>query len=209
MSSRTLEAIDDDLDRVLAALIELRRIVEFPHHAVDASADEAARAQVGDELGVLALAVLHDGGEQHQPRSLPLCEHLVDHLAHRLRREVEPVLRATRHARSCVEEPQVVVDLGHRADGRARIVRGGLLLDGNRGRQPLDVIDIGLLHHREELPGVGGKRFHVTPLALRVEGVEGERRFARAGQPRHDDQPARAGGRGRCSSGCAFARREC
>src|SRR5262249_46329033 len=40
-----------------------------------------------------------------------------------------------------------------------------------------------LLHHLQELPGVGGERLHVAALALGIDGVEGERRLARAGQP--------------------------
>ena len=78
------------------------------------------------------------------------------------------------------QQPQVVVDLGHRADGRARVVAGGLLLDGDRRRQALDQVDVGLLHQLQELARVGGERLDVAPLALGVEGVEGERGLSRA-----------------------------
>ena len=54
------------------------------------------------------------------------------------------------------------------------------LFDGNGGGEALDVIDIGLLHQLEELPGVGGKAFDVASLAFRVQGVESQRGFARA-----------------------------
>src|SRR5882762_9539970 len=92
------------------------------------------------------------------------------------------------HADPGEEHAKVVVDLGDRADGRAWILRGRLLLDGDRRRQPLDRVDVGLLHLLEELTGIGRERLDVAPLPLGVDGVEGERRFARAGEPRQDDQ---------------------
>ncbi len=115
-------------------------------------------------------------------------EHLVDHLAHGLRREVEAVVRAARDAGARVQQAQVVVDLGDRADGRARVVRGGLLFDRDRGRESLDRIHVRLFHHRQELPRVGGQRLDVAALALGIDRVEGERRLARAGQAGEDDQ---------------------
>ncbi len=86
------------------------------------------------------------------------------------------------------EEPHVVVDFRDRADGGARVAAGGLLLDGDGRRQPVDLVDVGLLHHLQELPRIGGERFHVAALALGVDGVEGERGFSRARQPGHDDE---------------------
>ena len=44
------------------------------------------------------------------------------------------------------------------------------------------MLDVGLLHHLEELARVGGQALDVAALALRVDGVEGEARLARAGE---------------------------
>src|SRR5690606_36916276 len=50
----------------------------------------------------------------------------------------------------------------------------------------------GLLHHAEELPGVGGERLDVAALPFRVDRVEGQRRLAGPRQPRdHDEAVAR------------------
>ena len=69
---------------------------------------------------------------------------------------------------------------------------GGLLLDGDRRRQPLDVVDIRLLHHLEELPRIGRQALDIAPLALGIDRVEGERGLAGAGQPgEHDERVAR------------------
>jgi hypothetical protein len=57
------------------------------------------------------------------------------------------------------------------------------LLDRDGGGEAVDLVDVRLLHHLQELAGVGGKRFHVAALALGIDGVEGERGFARAREP--------------------------
>ena len=48
-------------------------------------------------------------------------------------------------------QAQVIVDLGDCADGRARIMRSGFLLDGNSGRQTFDQVDVRLLHQLQKL----------------------------------------------------------
>ncbi len=57
------------------------------------------------------------------------------------------------------------------------------------GRQPLDEVDVGLVHLAQELAGVRGEGLDVAPLALGVDRVEGERGLARARQAREDDEP--------------------
>ena len=76
------------------------------------------------------------------------------------------------------------------------ILPGGLLLDRDGGREPLDGVDVGLFHQPEELPGVGRERLDVAPLPLGVDGVEGERGFPRAGEPGDDRQPVAGNGDG-------------
>jgi hypothetical protein len=67
-----------------------------------------------------------------------------------------------------------------------------LLLDRDGGRQAVDLVDIRLLHHLEELAGIGRQRLDVAALALGIDRVEGERGLARAGQAgQHDEAVAR------------------
>ena len=63
-----------------------------------------------------------------------------------------------------------------------------LLLDRDCRRQPVDLIDIRLLHHLEELAGIGRQALDITPLSLGIDRVEGKRGFSRAGKAGHDDQ---------------------
>ena len=80
-----------------------------------------------------------------------------------------------------VEEAEVVVDLGGGGDGGAGVAGLVLLLDGDGGGEAVHVVDVGLFDALEELAGVGGEGFDVAALAFGVDGVEGERGFAGAG----------------------------
>ena len=100
-----------------------------------------------------------------------------------------PCIGAVRHADAGIEQAEVVVDLGDRADGRSGVARRRLLVDGDRRRQALDEVDVGLVHLAQELAGVGRQRLDVAPLALGIDRVERQARLARARQPREDDQP--------------------
>ena len=48
------------------------------------------------------------------------------------------------------------------------------------GLKPADVIDVGLGHLPQELPGEAGQAFDVPPLPFGIERVERQRAFARA-----------------------------
>ena len=122
-------------------------------------------------------------GRQHvDAGALGQRQHAVDHLRHGLALDRQAGGGRVGHADARPQQPHVVVDLGDGADRRARVLRGGLLLDRDGGRQAVDLVDVRLLHHLQELPGVGRQRLDVAALALGVDGVEGERGFARAGQ---------------------------
>src|SRR5439155_1182142 len=87
-----------------------------------------------------------------------------------------------------VEQTEIVVDLGDGADGRARVAGGRLLVDRDRRTEPVDVVDVGLLHHLQELARVGGERLHVASLPFRVDRVEGKARLPGPGEPGDADQ---------------------
>ena len=116
------QPIDDCLDRVLAFRVELRQRFHFVHASVDAHSDEPLGGEILQHLRVLALAVAHQRREQCRCRALRQPQNLIDHLAHGLGREINHVIGAAGNPGACVEQAQVVVDLGDGADGRARVV---------------------------------------------------------------------------------------
>ena len=176
------EAVDHGLDLVLGLAVERGDLGDFIQRAVDLHAGEAAALQFGEFLAVFALAVAHDGGEQQQAGAFGHRHDAVDHLRDGLRLDRQAGGGRIGHADARPQQAHVVVDLGHRADGGAGVFRGGLLLDGDRRRQAVDAVDVGLAHQFEELAGVGGQRLDVAALALGVDRVERERGFAGAGQ---------------------------
>ena len=193
------DAVDDDVDVVLEFLVERRRVGDLVKFAVDLHALEAALLKFGDFLAVFALAAANDRRQQIKPRALRQGDDAIDHLAHRLALDRQAGRGRIGNADAREEQPHVIIDFGDGADRRARIFRGRLLLDRNRRRQPVDLVDVGLLHHFEELARIGRERFDIAALALRIDRVEGERGFARARKAGEDDELVARNGRDRRS----------
>ena len=182
------EAVDHDLDRVLELLVEDDLLLEQPLLAVDLDAREAVATQLLEDVPELALAAAHDRRVDGELRPLGQRQHLLDDLVERLARDRASADRAVRPADPRVEEAEVVVDLGHRPDGRARVARRRLLVDRDRRRESVDRVDVGLLHHLQELPRVRGERLDVPPLPLGVDRVEGQAGLAGPGQAGNADE---------------------
>ncbi len=183
-----LDAIDDHVDVVFLGLLEAGQIGRLDGLTVHPEPNEALRLHVGEQFGELALAVAHHRRQHHEPGAFGQRQHRVHHLAHALRLQRQGVVGAEGRAGARVEQAQVVVDLGDRAHGGARVVRGGLLLDADRRAQALDHVDIGLVHQLQELPRVGTQALDVAPLTFRIERVERQARLARSRQPGDDHQ---------------------
>ena len=177
------DAVDDDRDVVLQFLVERPDLVELDHPAVDLDPLKAALSEIDQFLAILALAPARDRRQEVEPGSSRHRRHPVDHLRDGLADDRQPGRRRIGDADPRPQEAHVVVDLGHRRDRRARVARGRLLLDRDRRRQPLDRIDLGLLHQFEELSGVGAEALDIAALALGVDRVEGQGRLAGTRQP--------------------------
>ena len=186
------EAVDDYLDIVLFVLVEGYLLAEVVDGPVHARADIAALARVLEDLGVLALARAHDGGQDLDARALRPGHDLVDNLVYGLLAYLLAALRAVRDADTRPEEAQVVVYLRHRAHGGARVAARRLLVYAYGGAEALDVVHVGLVHLPEEHARVAREALDIAALALGVYRVEGERALAGAGEAgEHDELVAR------------------
>ena len=174
------EPIDDDLDGVPLLLVEVERLAEVVDLAVHPDPDEPRLPRVLKHVLVLALAPLHHRREYLEPRPVRQAEHGVHDLLDRLTLDRSSALVTVGTPDPGKQQPEVVVYLSDRADGRARVVRHSLLVDGDRGRQTLNVIYVWLVHPSEELPRVGRERLDVSALTLGVDRIEGERTLAGA-----------------------------
>ena len=63
-----------------------------------------------------------------------------------------------------------------------------MLLKRDGGGQAIDGVHFRHSHLMKQAPGVGGDRFEIPPLRLRIEGPESQRRFARTGNSGKDNQ---------------------
>ncbi len=167
-----LQAVDDHLDRVLLLLLQRGRLGEGVDDPVDARAAVALGLQVPEQLGVFALALADDRSQDLELGALLELEDPVDDRLGALPSDQSAAHRTVRTPGPGVEQPQVVIDLGDRPDGRPRVAGGGLLVDGDRRAEALDEVDVGLVHLAQELAGVGA-------TATRRSGAGPRRRSCR------------------------------
>ena len=78
-----------------------------------------------------------------------------------------------------VEQLQVIIQLGHGADCRARAANRIGLVNGDGRRHAIDFVDRRLVHAVQKLPRVGGEGFDVAALAFGKKRVKHQRRLAR------------------------------
>ena len=127
-------------------------------------------------------------GQHLNPGALGQGHDLVDDLIHRLLADFFAALGAVGGPHPGPEKAEVVVNLRHRPHGGPGVFAGGFLVDGDGGGEAVDVVHVGLFHLAQEHPGVGGQGLHIPPLALGIDGVEGQGGFPRAGQAGDDHQ---------------------
>ena len=168
--------------------VEFDLLVHVARETVHSHAHEARLAHVLEDGLVVPLAVL-DQRRQHLEASAGLHpQHRVHDLLGGLPGDLAAALWAVDHSDAGVQEPQVVVNLGDGADGRAGIARAPPLVNGDGRGEPLDLVHVRLLHLAEELARVGGEALDVPSLPLGVDGVEGQGGLARprdAGDDHH------------------------
>ena len=87
-----------------------------------------------------------------------------------------------------VEHADEIGECGDAAHRGSRGGRAALLLQGDGGREAVDGVDFGHGELMEEAAGVGRDGFEIAALRLGIEGAEGERGFAGAGDAGEDDE---------------------
>ena len=148
--------------------------------AVDADAHIAAPLCLFEHLLVSALLTAHHGRKELNTGLFRQGKQLIHHLVYGLALHLPTAVRAVWDADACVQETQVVVDLGHGAHGGTRVSVGALLVNGNRGGEAFYALHLRFLHLAEELSRIARERLHVSPLSLGVNRVKGQARLSRA-----------------------------
>ena len=177
------------LDRVDRIAGELRgRLGDVLDAAVDEGNPDALPPQAQELLLKDALARGDDGREERDPLAREAFGNARGDRRRRARRDGHAAVRAMLNAEPHEEEPEEVVDLRHRRDGRAHAAPRRALLDRDRRGDAAHAVDVGggrRLHHRAR---VGVEALEVAPLPLGEDDVEGERGLAGARGARDDGE---------------------
>ncbi len=123
---------------------------------------------------MLALAILDKWSQDHDPAAIGLLHDGVYDLLCCLLVDLTSTLRAMWLPYAGVKQAQIVVYLGHRANCRAWVAAGPLLVNGDGRAQPFDLVHVGLVHLAQKLPGIGRQRLHVATLPLGVDSVKSQ-----------------------------------
>ena len=182
------QAIDHHFDGVLLVLLLDRRLLllgKIDHLAVDPDPNESFLTDRKELFFILPLPALDDRRQNLNLLPLWEMEDGVDHLLDRLRRDLFAALITERPADPGKKKAEIIVDFSDGSDGRAGVLAGGFLLDGDGRGEPFDRVDVGLVHLLQKLPRVGRERLHIASLPFRVDRVERQRRLPRPGEPRN------------------------
>ena len=174
---------------MILLLVQFDRLVQIVKHAVNAPAHIACLGQRLKRFLEFAFPSANDRRQDHHTFAFRESLQMAHDLIGRLLGDRFTALETVRYTNGGKQQPEVVVDFGHGADGRTRAPCGCLLLDRNRRRKPFDGIHVRWFQAIEKLPGVGRKRFDVSALSFGVKRVEGEAGFSGPAQTRNDSEP--------------------
>ncbi len=178
------EPIHHDLDAVFLAAWGLELVIEFLNDTVETDPNEALAAQFFKEATQITLFRLDDGGEEDESRALRQGKNALPDFCRGVFDELLAGGGVVWLPGDGVKDAQIVVDLRDGRDGAARVGCGVNLLDGDRGAEAFDEIDVGFFQLVQKLPCVGAKALDIAALAFGVEGIKGQGRFARPADTR-------------------------
>jgi len=153
--SRGDQAIDDQVDVMLALLVERNGPREVARHPVDPHPGESICPRLRQDILVASLAVASQWRQHLESRTRgQRCRTLHDLLCG-LRMNSLAAARTVRRPDAGIEDPEVVIDLRYRGHRRARVLADGFLLNRDGRAQPPDIVCVRFLHLSDELPRVG------------------------------------------------------
>ena len=182
------QPVHHHLNVVAVVFVQLNVVGELTDLPIHPHPHKPLRRQAGEQLFMGAL-LTPDHRRQHlEAGAIGQGHDPVDHLIDGLGGDAAIAVGAVGLPGPAVEQPQVVVDLRHRAHGGAGVVGGGFLINGDGGTEALNGVHIGLIHLTQELAGVGTEGLHVAPLALGENRVKGQGGLAGPRHPGEDNQ---------------------
>ena len=173
---------------MLFIFIKCGDLIERIEIPVYANADVAALSRIVKDLLVHTLLSRNHGSEKHELGSLGQCGDFVDDGVRRHLADLFAADGTVRNTDARVQKTEIVVDLRYRSDCGAWVFGGRFLINGDRRRQTVDEIHVGLIELSQKLSRIRGKRFHESSVSFRVKCIECKRGFTRAGKSRENDE---------------------
>ena len=150
------QTVDHEIDGMLFVLVQRGDVFHAVQLAVHAHAHEALGLQFLEAVEVRSLLEFHQRGHDDDFRTFGQGEDVGDDFIGGARLDGASALWAIHLAEAGEEDAQKVVDFSDGADRGARVAARGLLFQRDGGGKSFDLVDVRLVHLREELAGVGG-----------------------------------------------------
>ena len=165
---------DDGVDRVFLEALEFAKLRDRDQLAIDVERVKALSLGPARHFGVKTFARL-DQRREHLERTAPrCCFHLPNDRGDALFFHRQIAVRAILSARLGEEEPEKMVNLGDRGDGRFSAAARDPLFDRDGRRKTFDQIDVRLFQLLDELPRVGRHAVEKAALSFGKEEIEGD-----------------------------------
>ena len=136
-------------------------------------------------LFLCLLARLFHFGQKHRPRPIGKVENLSQNILRLSSVKTLPTHGTVRRTRLGKEHANIVIRFRERPHCRSRRARDTLLIDRYRWTQVGDKVHVRPIKSLHEMPRIRRDRLHVPTIRLRMNSIEGKRRFPRPRQPRN------------------------
>ena len=136
-------------------LIQLNLLGQFILTAVHTHTHVSAALCLLKEFSMLTFTTADNRREELDFRPLRQFHQLIHHLIHRLLFNLLTAAWAVWNSDTRIQQSKIVIYLRHCSHCRSGIAICGFLINGNRGRQPLNALHIRFLHLSEEHARVG------------------------------------------------------
>ena len=169
-----LHLVHHELDEMGLVPVQSRYGGQVTEFSVDAHLSKATLAEIVEQLLVMTFSATHERREKITFPLIVLLHYERNYLLISVAGHFLPRYRRICTRRPRIQKSEEIVNFGYGTDRGTRIVARGLLLDGDNRTQAVDFLNLRLLQHTHKMLGVGGKRIHITPLSLRIYGVESQ-----------------------------------
>ena len=181
-------AVHNQLNIVGLIAVQLHIVGQLADFTIDPYTQEPFLCHLGEKFAIMALARLYQRGKDDNVLAVVV---LVDKLQDVLLGVFHHALAA--HMRvgdshAGIKQADKIVYLGHRAHGRAWVLVGGLLLDGDDWTESVDAVHIGSFNIADKAPCIGRECFHIAALPFGMYGVESQARLAAAAEAGEDNK---------------------